>query len=91
MLQHAKDDERELIEKEMLARPDLKQILDSLKEVDSEDIVLVSLKIWKSKLFFKLKNLLYAKCFPGPSRFLGPTISGYLKLESGLSSFINYT
>ena len=51
MLQHAKDDERELIEKEMLARPDLKQILDSLKEVDSEDIVLVSLKIWKSKLF----------------------------------------
>ena len=86
MLQHAKDDERELIEKEMLARPDLKQILDSLKEVDSEDIVLVSLKT-----FFKLKNLLYAKCFPGPSRFLGPTISGYLKLESGLSSFINYT
>ena len=45
MLQHAKADERELIEKEMLTRPELKQILNSLQEVDSEDIVLVSSEI----------------------------------------------
>jgi pre-mRNA-splicing helicase BRR2 len=41
-LAQAESVEREMVEKEMLSRPELKKILDLLQEVGSDDIVTVS-------------------------------------------------